>query len=150
MQFLFVFRLKIVSIGYRERCQGSLSSCSGQTSGIPWPFRREGRGIERKQQFDAPPNSTCMKSVESLQGTGTDTVQTMCLVIHAFLRRVLIKGRSRRIVWLNRVMTRLGEKNRGILLPLVVREISNKLPSSSFKQLNNSPCYKIVPYNNIG
>lgn len=58
---------------------------------FPGRFRREGRGIQRKQ-FDAPSNPTCMKSVESLQGTGRDTVQTMCLVIHAFVRRVLITG----------------------------------------------------------
>lgn len=66
--------------------------CLGGTLGIPKAISRE--GIQRKRQFDAPSNPACMKSAESLQGTGRDTVQTMCLVIHAFVRRVLITGRG--------------------------------------------------------
>lgn len=70
----------------------TVSWWSGRTLGIPKAISRE--GIQRKRQFDAPSNPACMKSAESLQGTGRDTVQTMCLVIHAFVRRVLITGRG--------------------------------------------------------
>lgn len=73
-------------------------SWSGRTLGIPKAISRE--GIQRKRQFDAPSNPACMKSAESLQGTGRDTVQTMCLVIHAFVRGV---NYGAGIVWLNRV-----------------------------------------------
>lgn len=70
----------------------TVSWWSGRILGIPKAISRE--GIQRKRQFDAPSNPACMKSAESLQGTGRDTVQTMCLVIHAFVRRVLITGRG--------------------------------------------------------